>query len=89
MSVKCNYKGVNFVDRLKRFMIIQTIFFSESLNKKPNLKRIDEDWVKKVVKKADLQKDGFTLNQNFDIVPVAYYQIRTGTCRSHNAKRHL
>ena len=43
---------------------------SENLNKKPNLKCIDEYWVKKAVKKVDLQKDGFTLNQNFDIVPV-------------------
>ena len=43
---------------------------SENLNKKPNLKCIDEYWVEKAVKKANLQKDGFTLNQNSDIVPV-------------------
>lgn len=52
-------------------MIIQTM--SENLNKKPNPKRIDEDWVKNVVKKADLQKAGFTLNQNSNIVPVHMY----------------
>lgn len=46
---------------------------SENLNKKPNPKRIDEDWVKNVVKKADLQKYGFTLNQNSNIVPVHMY----------------
>lgn len=41
-----------------------------NLNKKPNLKCIDEDWVKKVVKKADLKENGFTLDQNLNIVPV-------------------
>ena len=74
MSVKCNYKGVSF--RRSFCRLIGEVYdnpddlMSENLNKKPNTKRIDEDWVKKVVKKADLQKDGFTLNQNFDIVPV-------------------
>lgn len=74
MSVKCNYKGVSFHRSFCR--PVEEVYdnpddlFTESLNKKPNLKRIDEDWVKKVVKKANLQKDGFILNQNFDIVPV-------------------
>ena len=57
---------------------------SGNINKKPNLKCIDEDWVKKVVRKADLQKDGFTLNQNFDIVPIIKYEpVRV------DPKRHL
>lgn len=30
--------------------------------------------MKKAVKKADLQKDGFILNQNFDIVPIIKYE---------------
>ena len=74
MSVKCNYKGLSF--RRSFCRPIEEVYdnlddlMSENLNKKPNLKCIDEDWVKKVVKKADLQKDGFTLNQNSDIVPV-------------------
>ena len=74
MSVKCNYKGVSFCRSFCRS--VEEVYdnpddlMSVNLNKKPNLKCIDEDWVKKVVKKADLQKDGFTLNQNFDIVPV-------------------
>lgn len=74
MSVKCNYKGVSFHRTFCR--LVEEVYdnpddlMSGNLNKKPNLKCIDEDWVKKVVKKADLQKDGFTLNQNFDIVPV-------------------
>lgn len=74
MSVKCNCKGVSF--RRSFCRPVEEVYdnpddlMSENLNKKPNLKCIDEDWVKKVVKKADLQKDGFTLNQNFDIVPV-------------------
>ena len=75
MSVKCNYKGaVSFHRSFCR--LVEEVYdnpddlMSGNLNKKPNLKCIDEDWVKKVVKKADLQKDGFTLNQNFDIVPV-------------------
>ena len=74
MSVKCNYKGVSF--RRSFCRPVEEVydnpddFFSGNLNKKPNPKHIDEYWVKKVVKKVDLQKDGFTLNQNFDIVPV-------------------
>lgn len=68
MFVKCNYEGLSFRrsfcrpvdDNLDDLM-------SENLNKKPNLKCIDEYWVKKAVKKANLQKDGFTLNQNSDI----------------------
>ena len=74
MSVKCNYKGVSF--RRSFCRPVEEVYdnlddlMSENLDKKPNLKCIDEDWVKKVVKKANLQKDGFTLNQNFDIVPV-------------------
>lgn len=74
MSIKCNYKGLSF--RRSFCRPIEEVYdnlddlMSENLNKKPNLKCIDEDWVKKVVKKADLQKDGFTLNQNSDIVPV-------------------
>lgn len=74
MSVKCNYKGVSF--RRSFCRPVEEVYdnlddlMSENLNKKPNPKRIDEDWVKNVVKKADLQKYGFTLNQNFDIVPV-------------------
>ena len=74
MSVKCNYEGASF--RRSFCKPVEEVydnpddFFSESLNKKPNLKHIDEYWVKKAVKKADLQKDGFILNQNFDIVPV-------------------
>lgn len=74
MSVKCNYKGVSF--RRSFCRPVEEVydnpddFFSENLSKKPNPKRIDEYWVKKTVKKADLQKDGFILNQNFDIVPV-------------------
>lgn len=74
MSVKCNYKGVSFrrlfCKPVEEVFDNPDDFFSENLNKKPNLKHIDEYWVKKAVKKADLQKDGFTLNQNFDIVPV-------------------
>ena len=74
MSVKCNYKGVSF--RRSFCRPVEEVYdnlddlMSENLNKKPNPKRIDEDWVKNVVKKADLQKYGFTLNQNLDIVPV-------------------
>ena len=74
MSVKCNYKGVSF--RRSFCRPVEEVYdnpddlLSENLNKKPNLKCIDEYWVKKAVKKVDLQKDGFTLNQNFDIVPV-------------------
>lgn len=74
MSVKCNYKGVSF--RRSFCRPVEEVYnnlddlMSENLNKKPNLKCIDKDWVKKAVKKANLQKDGFTLNQNFDIVPV-------------------
>lgn len=78
MSVKCNYKGagetINFHRTFCR--LVEEVYdnpdnlMSGNLNKKPNLKCIDEDWVKKVVKKADLQKEGFTMNQNFDIVPV-------------------
>lgn len=74
MSVKCNYEGISFRRSFRR--PVEEVYdnlddlMSEKLNKKPNLKCIDEDWVKKVIKKADLQKDGFTLNQNSDIVPV-------------------
>ena len=77
MSVKCNYKGVSF--RRSFCRPVEEVYdnpddlLSENLNKKPNPKRIDEDLVKNVVKKADLQKDGFTLNQNFNIVPVHMY----------------
>lgn len=78
MSVKCNYKGAGRTISFHRSFcrLVEEVYdnpddlMSENLNKKPNLKCIDADWVKKVVKKADLQKDGFTLNQNFDIVPV-------------------
>lgn len=74
MSVKCNYKGVSF--RRSFCRPVEEVYdnlddlMSENLNKKPNLRCIDEYWVKKAVKKVDLQKDGFTLNQNSDIVPV-------------------
>ena len=74
MSVKCNYKGaVSFHRSFCR--LVEEVYDSpddliSDLNKKPNLKCIDEDWVKKVVKKADLKQNGFTMNQNFDIVPV-------------------
>lgn len=74
MSVKCNYEGLSF--RRSFCRPVDEVYdnpddlLSENLNKKTNLKRIDEDWVKNVVKKANLQKDGFTLNQNSDIVPV-------------------
>lgn len=78
MSVKCNYKGAGRTISFHRSFcrLVEEVYdnpddlMSENLNKKPNLKCIDKDWVKKVVKKADLQKDGFTLNQNFNIVPV-------------------
>ena len=74
MSVKCNYKGLSF--RRSFCRPVEEVYdnlddlMSENLNKKPNLKCIDEYWVEKAVKKANLQKDGFTLNQNSDIVPV-------------------
>lgn len=74
MSVKCNYKGVSF--RRSFCRPVEEVYdnlddlMSGNLNKKPNLKCIDEYWVKKAVKKVNLQKDGFTLNQNSDIVPV-------------------
>ena len=74
MSVKCNYKGLSFNRSFCR--LVEEVYdnlddlMSEYLNKKPNLKCIDEDWVKKVVEKVDLKQNGFTLNQNFDIVPV-------------------
>lgn len=78
MSVKCNYKGVSF--RRSFCRPVEDVYenlddlMSENLNKKPNLKCIDEYWVKKMVKKVDLQKYGFTLNQNSDIVPVIKYE---------------
>lgn len=74
MFVKCNYEGLSF--RRSFCRPVEEVYdnlddlMSENLNKKPNLKCIDEYWVKKTVKKANLQKDGFTLNQNSDIVPV-------------------
>ena len=74
MSVKCNYKGISF--RRSFCRPVEEVYdnlddlMSENLNKKPNLKCIDEYWVKEAVKKVDLQKDGFALNQNSDIVPV-------------------
>lgn len=74
MSVKCNYKGVSFHRTFCR--LVEEVYdnpddlMSGNLNKKPNLRCIDEYWVKKVIKKADLKQDGFTMNQNFDIVPV-------------------
>lgn len=74
MSVKCNYKGVSFHRTFCR--LVEEVYdnpddlISGNLNKKPNLRCIDEYWVKKVIKKADLKQDGFTMNQNFDIVPV-------------------
>lgn len=74
MSVKCNYKGVSFHRTFCR--LVEEVYdnpddlMSRNLNKKPNLRCIDEYWVKKVIKKADLKQDGFTMNQNFDIVPV-------------------
>ena len=74
MFVKCNYEGLSFRRTFCR--PVEEVYdnlddlMSENLNKKPNLKCIDEYWVKKAVKKANLQKDGFTLNQNSDIVPV-------------------
>lgn len=77
MFVKCNYEGLSF--RRSFCRPVEEVYdnlddlMSENLNKKPNLKCIDEYWVKKAVKKANLQKDGFTLNQNSDIVPVAYH----------------
>lgn len=77
MSVKCNYKGVSF--RRSFCRPVEEVYdnpddlMSENLNKEPNPKRIDEDWVKNVVKKADLQKYGFTLNQNSNIVSVHMY----------------
>lgn len=70
MFVKCNYEGISF--RRSFCRPVEEVYdnlddlMSENLNKKPNLKCIDEYWVKK----ANLQKDGFTLNQNSDIVPV-------------------
>ena len=74
MFVKCNYEGLSFRKSFCR--PVEEVYdnlddlMSENLNKKPNLKCIDEYWVKKAVKKANLQKDGFTLNQNSDIVSV-------------------
>lgn len=74
MFVKCNYEGLSF--RRSFCRPVEEVYdnlddlMSENLNKKPNLKCIDEYWVKKAVKKANLQKDGFTLNQNSDIVSV-------------------
>ena len=66
MFVKCNYEGISF--RRSFCRPVEEVYdnlddlMSENLNKKPNLKCIDEYWVKKAVKKANLQKDGFTLN---------------------------
>lgn len=77
MSVKCNYKGVSF--RRSFCRPVEEVYdnlddlMSGNLNKKPNLRCIDEYWVNKAVKKVDLQKNGFTLNQNSDIVPVHMY----------------
>lgn len=73
MFVKCNYEGLSF--RRSFCRPVDEVYdnlddlMSEN-HKKPNLKCIDEYWVKKAVKEANLQKDGFTLNQNSDIVPV-------------------
>lgn len=79
MSVKCNYEGLSFRRSFCRPVVYDNLddLMSENLNKKPNLKCIDEYWVKKAVKKANLQKDGFTLNQNSDVhidMPIIKYE---------------
>ena len=78
MSVKCSCKGAGGTINFHRTFckLVEEVcdspddLMSGNLNKKPNLKCIDKDWVKKEVKKADLKQNGFTMNQNFDIVPV-------------------
>lgn len=60
MSVKCNYKGVSF--RRSFCRPVEEVYdnpddlMSENLNKKPNLKCIDEYWIKKAVKRSIFRK---------------------------------
>lgn len=72
ISVICKYKNVeksvNFCRPIEE--VYDSLDDLMSKNEKPNLKCIDEDWVKKEVRKANLQQDAFTLNHNLDIVPV-------------------
>lgn len=80
MSVTCKlsgtkgrYKGSDHTINICR--AVEEVYdnpddLMSKLSKKPDLKRIDEDWVKKVIKEADLKQDGFILNSNFDIIPV-------------------
>lgn len=80
MSVTCKlsgtkgrYKGSDHTINICR--AVEEVYdnpddLMSKLSKKPDLKRIDKDWVKKVIKEADLKQDGFILNSNLDIIPV-------------------